>query len=28
MKAFAKATLPTIEMHLGMCYELAAAMKK
>lgn len=28
MKAFAKATLPTIEMHLGMCYELAAALKK
>lgn len=28
MRTFAKATLPTIEMHLGMCYELAAALKK
>jgi len=28
MKAFAKSTLPTIQMHLDMCYELAAAMKK
>jgi putative membrane protein len=28
MKAFAKSTLPTIEMHLAMCYELAAALKK
>lgn len=28
MKAFAKATLPTIEMHLSMCYELAASLKK
>lgn len=28
MKAFAKSTLPTIQMHLDMCYELAAALKK
>ncbi|MFT0858500.1 DUF4142 domain-containing protein [Ancylobacter sp. G4_0304] len=28
MKSFAKATLPTIQMHLAMCYELAAALKK
>lgn len=27
MKAFAKATLPTIQMHLGMCYQLAASLK-
>ncbi|WP_428032679.1 DUF4142 domain-containing protein [Ancylobacter sp.] len=28
MKDFAKAILPTIQMHLGMCYQLAAALKK
>ena len=28
MKAFAASTLPTIKMHLDMCYELAAALKK
>lgn len=27
MKAFARSTLPTIEMHLQMCYQLAAALK-
>lgn len=28
MKSFARETLPTIEMHLSMCYELAAALNK
>ncbi|MEP9378582.1 DUF4142 domain-containing protein [Aquabacter sp. CN5-332] len=28
VQAFAKKTLPMIEMHLQMCYELAAAQKK